>query len=337
MLELLQTLCRIDGVSGCEDAVCDYIRAWVTPYADSVTEDVMGNLLCYKKGVRHSGRTLMLAAHMDEVGLIVTSITDDGFLRFGTSGGIDEKVLLGTRVRIGDVRGVVGVRATHLNTLEEEKTLPEVRAMYIDIGAASKEDAEKRVQPGDFAAFDNEPTLYGDMLKAKAIDDRVGCAVLMKLLREGPPVDMWFAFTVQEEQGLRGARPAAYRIRPDLAIVVEGTTAGDIPGVKGAMKACVAGRGPVIPMMDSATLYDPVLVQRALEIAERAGIPCQTKTYIAGGTDAGAISRTAGGAKTLGVAAAVRYIHTPASSVAVADLEPMYTLVRTLCENAERL
>ncbi len=332
MLELLKKLCAIDGVSGCEDAVREFIRAQAAPYADSITEDVMGNLLVYRKGARYTGRTLMLAAHMDEVGLIVTSVTDDGFLKFGTSGGIDAKVLLGTRVRIGRVPGVIGIRATHLNTKEEQKKLPPVSAMYIDIGASSKAEAESLVQPGDFAAFAGEPVQYGRMLRAKAIDDRVGCAVLLSLLQEGPPVDTWFAFTVQEEQGLRGAAAAAYRIRPDVAIVVEGTTACDLPDLPPHMQVCVPGRGPVMPVMDGATLYNPALIRRAFEIAEKHGIPYQTKSYIAGGTDAGRITQTAGGAAAFGVAAAVRYIHTPSSAMDVSDLGAMRTLVRALME-----
>ncbi len=336
MLDLLTRLCSLDGVSGCEDAVRAFIRTEAEPYADSITEDVMGNLLVYRKGRRYAGQTLMLAAHMDEVGLIVTSVTDEGFLKFGTSGGIDAKVLLGTRVRIGPMRGVVGIRATHLNTKEEQKTLPAISAMYIDIGATSKAEAETMVQPGDFVAFDSEPVRYGNMLKAKAIDDRVGCAVLLKLLQEGPAADTWFAFTVQEEQGLRGAAAAAYRIRPDTAIIVEGTTACDLPDLPAHMQVCYPGRGPVMPVMDGATLYPPALMRRAFEIAEKNGIPYQTKSYVAGGTDAGRISQTAGGAKTIGVAAPVRYIHTPSSSMAVSDLESMLALVRALMEGILR-
>ena len=155
---------------------------------------------------------------------------------------------------------------------------------------------------------------------------------LMPLLREKPPVDTWFAFTVQEEQGLRGAAAAAYRIRPDVAIVVEGTTACDLPDLPPHMQVCVPGRGPVMPVMDGATLYNPALIRRAFEIAEKHGIPYQTKSYIAGGTDAGRITQTAGGAAAIGVAAAVRYIHTPSSAMDVSDLGAMRTLVRALME-----
>ena len=332
MLELMQTLCRLDGVSGCEDAVRDYIRAAAEPYADTILEDTIGNLLVYRKGARYSGRTLMLDAHMDEVGLIVTEITDDGFLKFGTSGGINPNVLLGTRVRIGAVRGVIGNKAVHLTSKEERKRLPEVRDMYIDIGAPSREAAEKLVTPGDFVAFDNEPAFYGNMIKAKAIDDRVGCAVLLKILQEGPPVDAWFAFTVMEEQGTRGAAAAAYRIRPDLAIVLETTTACDMPDLPAHLQVCCPGKGPVMPVMDNGTLYNPELLRRAFAVAAARGIPCQTKSWVAGGTDASRISKAAAGAKTIGVAAPVRYIHTPSSAMAVSDLEPMLALTRALME-----
>lgn len=332
MLNLLTKLCAIDGVSGCEDAVRDFIRAQAEPYADEIFEDVLGNLFVYKKGLRPAAKKIMLAAHMDEVGLIVTRITDEGFLKFGLSGGINSNVLLGARVRIGDVKGVIGLRAVHMNSPAERKVLPDVRAMYIDIGANSKEEAEQYVKPGDFIAFDTETVRYGNMIKAKAIDDRIGCATLLKILQNTPPVDAWFVFTVMEEQGLRGAGAAAYRIRPDAAIVVEGTTACDLPGLPEHMQVCYPGRGPVMPVMDGRTLYDPDLIRLAFETAEKAGIAVQTKSYVAGGTDAGKITCTALGAKAIGVAAPVRYIHTPSSAMAVSDLEPMYALVRALME-----
>ena len=332
MLKLLQQLCEIDGVSGCEDAVRDFIRAQVEPYADSVTEDVLGNLLVYKKGKRSTGKTLMLDAHMDEVGLIITHITDDGFLKFGTSGGINPNVLLGTRVRIGNVKGVIGLRAVHMNTPEQRKILPPVRSMYIDIGANSKEEAEKLVKQGDFVAFDTETVLYGDMIKAKAIDDRIGCAVLVKLVQEETPVDTWFVFSVQEEQGARGAATAAFRIQPDVAITIEGTTACDLPDMEPHMQVCYPGKGPVMPILDGSTVYDPVLWHKAMETAEKRGISVQTKSYVAGGTDAGRITKTGNGTKCLGVAAPVRYIHTPSSAMAVRDVEPMLSLVRALME-----
>jgi len=338
MLNLLKTLCSLDGVSGYEDAVRDYIRTEAEPYADSIMEDVMGNLIVFKKGKVNSGRTIMLAAHMDEVGLIVTDITDDGFLHFGCSGGIDSKVLLGTRVRVGEKRipGVVGVKAVHLTPAEERSKLPLVRDMYIDIGATSREEAEKLVQKGDFAAFDSEPRLYGNMLKAKAIDDRIGCAVMLKLLQEGPAVDAWFVFTVQEEQGLRGATAAAYRIKPDIGITIEGTTAADLSFVSGTARCCTTGKGPVLAVMDGRTLYHPELVRRARDIARENDIPVQTKTLVAGGTDAGIISQTAGGAKTLGIAAAVRYIHTPSSAMAVSDIDHMLTLTREILKGVSQ-
>ncbi|MBR6748439.1 MAG: M42 family peptidase [Clostridia bacterium] len=338
MLKLLQTLCCLDGVSGNEDAVRNYIRTQAELYADSIMEDVMGNLIIFKKGKVNTGRTIMLAAHMDEVGLIITDITDDGFLRFACSGGIDSKVLLGTRVRVNENRipGVIGSRATHLNTAAEEEKLPLVRDMYIDIGAVSREEAEKLVQRGDFAAFDSEPRFFGNMLKAKAIDDRIGCAVLLKLLQEGPAVDAWFVFTVQEEQGLRGATAAAYRIKPDIGIVLETTTAADLSFVKGAARCCTAGKGPVMPILDGATLYSPELIRRAYAIAAEKGIPVQTKTIVSGGTDAGIISKTAGGAKMLGIAAPVRYLHTPSSAMAVSDVDAMLALTREILKGVSQ-
>ena len=176
--------------------------------------------------------------------------------------------------------------------------------------------------------FDPSITEFGDgYIKAKAIDDRIGCAVALELLKNSP-VDAWFVFTVQEEVGLRGSQVAANRLQPDIALILEGTTAADLPSQSGAAKVCLAGKGPVVPFMDGATIYSPELYKAITAVADKEGIPWQTKTYISGGTDASAIQRSGAGTKVAGIAAAVRYIHSPSCVACTYDFENIYKLVR---------
>lgn len=331
MLSLIKELCCLDGVSSAEDAVREFIRAKAEPYADWTRTDVMGNLIVFKKGERATGHKLMLTAHMDEVGFIINDITDDGYLKFAAVGGLDRRVVIGKKVRIGDkkVPGVVGLKAYHLVTAEEEKTVPKLDDMYIDIGAKDREAAEALVALGDLAAFESDAVEFGDgMLKAKAIDDRVGCAVMLKLLQEELPLDVTFAFTAQEEVGTRGAFAAAFSVTPEVALVLETTTAADSPAVEEHRKVCAPGKGPVISYMDGGTIYDRGLFEDLRRLAEDNGIPWQTKEYLAGGNDARTIQRTKAGVRVAAVSAAVRYLHAPASVGSFADFENMLKLTR---------
>ena len=216
-------LCALSGVSSWEDEVRDFLKEEAAPYADEIRTDALGNLIVFKRGAKPAGNKLMLCAHMDEVGLMVRKITDEGCLKFDTVGGIDRRVLLGKRVLVGPqkVPGVVGLKAYHLVSREEEKSVPKLDEFYIDIGAASREEAEALTDLGDVAVFDSRPELWGNgLMKAKAIDDRVGCAILLTLLKEDLPMDVTFAFTVQEEVGTRGAFAAAFSVTPELAVAV---------------------------------------------------------------------------------------------------------------------
>ena len=301
MLNQLKQLCALNGVSSWEDEVRDYLKAQAAPHADTLRIDSMGNLIVTKKGRRSDGPSLLLAAHMDEVGLMVTSVTDEGYLKFDTVGGIDRRVLLGKRVFVGPNRisGVVGLKAYHLVSRSEEKTVPKIEEFYIDIGAESREEAEARVALGDYAAFDGRVDELGaGMIKAKALDDRISCALLLTLLREELPLDCTFAFTVQEEVGTRGAFGAAFSVRPQIALVVETTTAADLPGVDPHRQVCAPGRGPVIPFMDGGSVSDRGLFDLLRSLARDNHIPWQTKHYIAGGNDASAIQRSRDGVRT---------------------------------------
>ena len=338
MLETLKELCALPGVSGREDRVREYIMKRAEPFADELRTDAMGNQLVFRRGSKRPERTLMLAAHMDEVGVIVTDITDKGYLKFDFVGGIDRRVVIGKRVFIGEnaVPGVLGIKAFHLVEQSEEDKIPKVKEMYIDIGAANREEAEKLVSIGDVGSFDPSVVEFGDgFIKAKAIDDRIGCAVMLELLRSELPVDTWFAFTVQEEVGCRGALGAAFALKPQIALILEGTTAADLPSQQGGAKVCVAGRGPVIPFMDGGAVYDRRLFEKLRALAVENNIPWQTKTYISGGTDAQAIQKSREGVRVAAISAAVRYIHSPSGVGCIRDFENIVRLARIFLENAD--
>ena len=331
MLNLLKQLCALSGVSSWEDEARDFIRTQAQPYADSIRTDAIGNLIVFKKGKKPTGNKLLLSAHVDEVGLMVKKIEDDGTLRFSSVGGIDRRVLLGKRVFVGEKRipAVVGSKPIHLTTKEDRKSVPKLDQLYLDLGAENREEAEQLVSLGDVATFDPEWMEFGNgMLKAKAIDDRVGCAVLLKLLQEELPMDCTFVFSAQEEVGTRGAFGYAFSVKPEMALVVEGTTASDIPGTPDHMTVCAPGLGPVIPFMDGGTIYDRGLFELLRRLAEENNIPWQTKHRVAGGTDGRTIQRSRTGVRVAGVAAAVRNIHTPSSVASLADCEEMLKLAR---------
>lgn len=256
MIETIKTLCRLSGPSGAEEPVRQYLLQQARPHADEIRQDAMGNLLVFKRGRKRPTRTILLAAHMDEVGVIVKSATDDGFLRFAFVGGVDRRVVIGKRVFLGPERvsAVVGMKPIHLASAGERKKIPPLEQLYLDLGADSRAEAERLAAPGTYGVFDDTLTeLDGDMLSVKALDDRVGCGVMLSLLQQELPVDTWFAFTVCEEVGCRGAFGAAFGLRPEIALILEGTTAADLPGVAGAKQVCVPGQGPVLPFMDGGT------------------------------------------------------------------------------------
>lgn len=329
MTELLKALCLLDGVPGWEDEVRDFIRGRAEGLgADEIREDRMGNLLVFKRGRRRTEKPVMLMAHMDEVGLLCKSVTDDGYLRFVPAGGVDPRVLPGRKVRAGKdkIPGVIGMKPIHLTQPEERGAAVKVKSMYVDIGAADKAGALAKISPGDPIYFDGSPLeMDGGFLRAKAIDDRVGCCVLLTMLSREQDIDCWYVFTVREEIGTRGAFGAAHGINPGVAIAVEGTTAADRPDMDGHKKVCVPGGGVVVPFMDGGTFYDRGLFLLLRGIAEEEGIPWQTKEFVSGGTDASAVQRTRAGVRVAGIAAAVRYIHSPSS---VMKLEDMYLMER---------
>lgn len=336
MLNTLKMLCTLSGVSSHEDEVRDYIRERVAPHADEIRVDSIGNLIVFKRGRKHTGNQLMICAHMDEVGLMVKSITDEGYLKFSCVGGIDRRVLLGKRVFVGDAKlpGIIGMKAVHLSTADDRKKLPKLTEFYIDIGAADQERAQSMVFLGDVVTFNSDIAEMGDgFLKAKAIDDRVGCAAMIKLLEEELPMDCTFVFTVQEEVGTRGAFGAAFSVVPEIALILEGTTAADSPAMKGAKKVCIPGQGPVISLMDGSTVYDRGLFELLRTRAIEHQIPWQVKHYLAGGTDAKAIQRSRDGVRVAGISVAVRYLHAPSSVASISDFDNLLQLARLFVDS----
>ncbi len=333
MLETLRDLCLINGISGDEKKVRDYIISRIEGKCQYKI-DPMGNILAFKKGKETPKNKVMLSAHMDEVGFIVTYTCDNGCLKFTNVGGVDPKVAVGRSVKIGEsVMGVIGNKALHLTKGDEEKTVPTLDKLYIDIGAKNKEEAEKLVSLGDPVYFVSDFVTFGkDKIKAKAIDDRFGCAIMIKLIESDLPYDCNFAFLVQEEVGCRGAAPAVYSIRPDYAIVLEATTASDISGVSEENSVCVQGKGAVVSFMDRSTIYNRDLFKGAFALAKDKGIAVQTKTTVAGGNDAGAIHKACEGVYTIAVSLPCRYIHSGTSVGDTRDMTACFDLAKALYE-----
>ncbi len=330
----IKELTDLCGVSGNEDAVRDFIYDKIKDKCDEIYKDNIGNLICLNRGKKRD-KKVMLSAHMDEVGLIVSKICDNGFIKFKTVGGIDTRVLISKKVFIGEnkINGVIGAKAIHLQKKSERESVPEEKDLYIDIGAKDKEEAEKFVSVGDYCSFNSEFVEFGDgFIKAKALDDRLGCACLMSLADKHFDFDLYLVFTVQEEVGLRGARVAASRVNPDIAIVVEGTTCSDVYGAKEKDCSTKAGGGAALSIIDRSTYYDKELTDELYNVAKKNRIPVQFKKTATGGNDAGAIHLSCGGVKTAAISVPARYIHSPSSVIKKSDYDAVKKLVLKFLE-----
>ncbi len=335
---LLRELTQLDGVSGDESRVADFIISHIQPYADDITVDSMGNVIAFKKGTHTSGKTVLVSAHMDEVGLILSNVTDKGFLKFKKVGGIDDRILMTQRVKVmsrkGDVPGVIGIKAVHLQSNAEREKVVSWESMYIDIGAKDKKDALEYVSKGDYIAFDSDYVEFGDgCIKAKALDDRVGCAMMLELIKNTYHNDIYFCFNVQEEVGLRGARVVAHRINADVAIVLESTTASDAPYGQEHLYCTVQGDGPVISIMDRSSYTDKYLGRFVTDVAANCKIQYQHKRSVAGGNDAGAIQTSTSAVRVCSISLPCRYIHSPVSTAKKSDIDAMYKLADKVLAN----
>ena len=322
----LKELTELSGVSGNEYEVRNYIKNKIKEIGCEFYIDKLGNIVAHNKGKKN--KKIMVAAHMDEVGLIVSHIDSDGFIKFQAVGGIDQRVLNSKVVTIGEnkINGVIGSKAVHLMKGEErEKSIP-IDKLYIDIGTDSKSETEKLVNIGDYAAFKSDYVEFGeDLIKAKALDNRAGCSALLELLNMKLDADFYGVFTVMEEVGCRGAQTAAYSLEPDFSIVLEGTVSADMPEIKDHSKVTSIGKGAAISLMDSSTLYDIDEVRKVEKIALDNNIPYQMRKSSAGGNDAGVIHKTKSGSRVVAISVPCRYIH---SSVNVASINDYNSVVQ---------
>lgn len=329
---MLKDLCLLNGTSGDEVRVRDYIINEIKDYC-TYKVDNLGSVIAYKKGKKKSNKTVCINAHMDEVGFIITGITSDGYLRFAPVGGIDTKVCLDRAVTVGEnrINGVIADKAYHLLEDSEKDNAPSFDKLLIDIGAKSEIEAQSVVSLGDFAYFESDYTELGNgYIKAKALDDRIGCMLMIELIKSELEYDTVFCFNVQEEVGLRGSKCTSFAVGADISIVLEATTAGDLDGVTGADRVCVLGNGGVVSFMDNRTIYDRELYKLAMNTASENNIPVQTKTAVAGGNDAGSIQTSGKGAKVMALSLPCRYIHSPSSVVKKSDIDNTRKLLKEI-------
>ncbi len=337
MQQLIQALCAERGISGDEGRVRAVIEQRLSGRCD-LTVDPLGNLIAVRRGERPN-KKIVLFAHMDEVGMLVTAITGEGLLKFSPIG-IDPRVLHGRRVRIGDagILGVVGAKAWH--HLEDDEREAELKAdgLYIDIGASSKEEAASVVSLGDAACFDAPFCEFGEgLLLSRALDDRIGCALLIDLLCSDCPWELTGVFTCGEESSLFGATAAANSCAPEIAIILETTTAGDIEGAPADKVVCSLKKGPVVSFADKGTLYDRTLYALSFNVAQERGIAIQTKEGVFGGNEARVVSRAGAGAKTMAISVPCRYLHSASCVAAMQDVMATKQLLLAVIDPLARL
>lgn len=324
--ELISKLTAVFGPSGREEAVAEVISQLADSYADEISTDTLGNLIVHKKG---TGPKLMLCAHMDTIGLVVTYIEEDGTLRFGKIGGVTAKEIRNAPVRFEN--GVTGAVKVHGKADEDKLTLDD---LYLDVGAESRAEAQSMVRLGDTAVYATVTEKAGNRIISPYLDNRVSCAILLKVLERltKSEYDLYLVFSVQEELGLRGAKTAAYAIDPDLAVAVDVTGAYDYPGAPRAGSA-VLGGGAAIKVMDSSVICHPDLVKKLADLTRQRGIKAQMDVLTRGGTDAGAIHQSRRGVMTGGVSIPCRYTHTPTSMVDLRDVEACVDTLTALIES----
>lgn len=337
MKDLLKKYCDILGPSGMEDEIRNAIIEDIKSSGADIETDPMGNLIVFKKGKKRRTNKVLFSVHMDEVGFMIKYIDENGYLWFDAVGGVDRRVVSGRRVKFCEsgINGVVASKSIHIQTPAERGTCEPLTEMHIDIGACDRETAMQYVGIGDCATFSPNYEEFGDgFVRSKALDDRFGCAVLVKMINSDLEYDTYFAFNTCEEIGCDGAKEVAHRIRPDVVIALETTTAGDVLGVPKSKCACAVGNGAVLSLMDRSTIYDKNLVELAVLVADEKGIKWQYKNVIAGGNEAGAYQRAASGAKVLAISAPARYIHSASNVIAMSDMESVADLASALNERS---
>ncbi len=338
-VKLLEKLSNAIGVSGNEDEIRQIVIDQVKPYVDEYKVDPLGNVLAVKHAARPDATRVMFAAHMDEVGFMLVQEDSEGLFIFQPVGGMDERQLAAKPVLVGKdhVPGVIGSKPIHLTTPEERSRAIPRGSMRIDVSPANA----GKVKVGDFATFATRFQQSGDSLFGKAIDDRMGVATLLELARLNPAKqEVLFAFTVQEEIGLRGARVAAYDFQPDMAFVIDSTPAFDLPlpndEAENTQYNCRLGAGPAIYLADAGTISDPRLIRFLVRLAEEHALPCQFRQPGGGGTDAGAIHITREGVPSVSISIPGRYAHTPILHAKIKDWQNTLDLLRLVLDHADR-
>lgn len=335
MKQLLEKLSNASGVSGFEDEVRNLMQEELTGHVDDLDVDNMGNLIATKNG-KPDGKKVMLAAHMDEIGLMVRYIDKEGFIKFSKLGGINDQMLLNQEVYIHSngeqILGVVGSKPPHRMKAAEKKKPVQYENMFIDIGASDKEDAEEIVNVGDPITIKQKfAELKNDLVMGNAMDNRVGCAIMVEVMKRArSDATLYGVGTVQEEVGLKGARTAAYRINPDMALALDVTISGDHPGMKEEDAPAKAGKGPCIILTDASgrgIITHPQVKELLIQVAEEEEIPYQLEVSEGGTTDATAIHLTREGIPTGVISPPSRYIHTPVSVVNINDVENAVKLI----------
>ena len=329
----LKKLTEASGVSGNEKEVRDLIKEEIKDFVEDVYTDRIGNLIVFKKGKVRSNKRIMVTAHMDEVGLLVKDIDESGLLKFIPVGGIDPRVLVSKSVHVGSDKlvGVIGAKPIHLQKKDESSKVLSIDELYIDIGAKDKEDAEDKVQIGDYISFKTDFEEIGQgMIKAKSLDNRVGCAVLVDLIKSESPVDFYGVFTVMEEVGLVGAGPAAFKVEPDVAIILEGTVCYEMPDLDSHLIPTQVGKGPAISLADRTTVYNKDLREKVVQIAKDNNIKWQYRKTAMGGNDSGKIHTARSGCPTVTLSVPTRYIHSPVSIIKKTDYEDTCNLLLSI-------
>lgn len=341
--KILEELSNACGVTGREEEVRQLMINYMKPHVDEISLDKLENVLAVKKG-KKTGLKVMLAAHMDEVGLMVKAITKDGFLHFTKMGGIDDRILPAQKVIVhtkkGSLPGIIGSKPPHIQKEEERKKIIGFDELFIDVGAENKEDATSLgVSVGDIVGFDVKYANLGrDTVIGKAFDNRAGCLILIETLKLLKKTDctVYAVGTVQEEVGLRGAGTAAFGIDPDIALALDVTIAGDVPGVKETDTNAKMGNGPTLTVSDSGLISSPKILRWLIETAEQEKIPFQVESGLMGSTDASRIALTRQGIPSSTISVPTRYIHSPVGMLSLRDIENSAKLVAAAIDNISK-